>query len=55
MEVHPFVVNKQVFGGGGADAEHDLVVLHILGGHAGVFVYPYGDVGGVAVVQTPFV
>ena len=50
MEVHSFVVNKQVFGGGGADAEHDLVVLHILGGHAGVFVYPYGDVWRVAVV-----
>ena len=47
MEVHPFVVNKQVFGGGGADAEHDLVVLHIIGRARGVCSFTHTAMYGV--------
>ena len=54
-EVNPVVIDVQAGAGGGADIEDDLVVFHKLHGHAGMLVYPYLDVGRVALVAAPFV
>src|SRR5690606_21272248 len=55
LEFDVVVADDQAVGGQGVDVQRDLPVVDVCGGNDGVGIDGDHDVGGVAVIQTPFV